>query len=43
MTSSQSYTPLVVLVGHTLLLGGIGLNVDDITNPVWNEEGGELD
>ena len=34
---------MVVLVGHALLLRGIGLDVNDVTNTVVDEVGGELD
>jgi hypothetical protein len=33
---------MVVLVGHTLLLGGIGLDIDDISDTVVDEESREL-
>lgn len=34
---------MVVFVGHTLLLGGVGLDVNDIAYMVVDEEGGHLD
>ena len=34
---------MVVFVGHTLLLCGIGLDVNDVSNTVVDEEGGQLD
>ena len=34
---------MVVFVWHTLLLGSIGLDVDDVTNPVINEVRREFD
>lgn len=34
---------MVVFVWHTLLLGSIGLDVDDVTNPVVNEVRREFD
>jgi len=38
----DSSSSVIVLVGHTLLLGGIRLDVDDISNVVVDEEGGQL-
>ena len=35
--------PVVVLVGHTLLLSSVGLDINDISNFVDSEEGGEGD
>jgi len=40
---SHNYTPMVVFVGHTLLLGSIGLDVNNVTNLVVYEVSGELD
>ena len=35
--------PVVILVGHTPLLSSVGLDVNDVTNTVVDEVGGELD
>ena len=34
---------MVVFVGHTLLLRGIRLNIDDVANAIVDEVGGQLD
>lgn len=33
---------MVVFVWHTLLLGSIGLDINDIANAVFGQEGGQL-
>lgn len=35
----EGHTPVVVFVGHALLLRSIRLDIDDITNPVRNQVG----
>ena len=34
---------MVELVGHALLLSGVGLDVNNVADAVLDEEGGELD
>lgn len=38
----QEYQDKRTLVGHTLLLRRVGLNVNDVTNSVVDEEGGDV-
>ena len=33
---------MVVFVGHTLLLGGVSLDIYDVSNMVVDEEGGQF-
>ena len=35
-------SPMVVFMGHTLLLGSVGLDINDISDAVGNEVGGHL-
>jgi len=34
---------MVIFVWHTLLLGSVGLDIDDVTNPEVDEVGREFD